>query len=124
MAWPAERRNRLWERTTRRGIMNQHKKGVVQMYALVLEEGEFEFLIDPQDLWSVPRVVVRSGWREAEVWLDEQGVSFRKPGKFGKRDERRILDLVDEHLDELLDAWFNLREDVRRDRLDRNILVD
>ena len=94
------------------------------MYALVLQEAEFEFLIDPRDLWSVPRVVVRSGWREAEVWLDEQGVSFRKSGKFGKRDEGRILDLVDEHLDELLDAWFHLREDVRRDRLDRNILVD
>ena len=94
------------------------------MYALVLQEAEFEFLIDPRDLWSVPRVVVRSGWREAEVWLDEQGVSFRKSGKFGKRDERRIIDLVDEHLDELLDAWFHLREDVRRDRLDRNILVD
>ena len=94
------------------------------MYALVLVEGDFEFLIDPRDLWSVPRVVVRSGWREAEVWLDEEGVSFRKPGKFGKRDEQRILALVNQHLDELLDSWFSLREDVRRDRLDRNTLVD
>ena len=31
------------------------------MYALVMQEGDFEFLIDPRDLWSVPRVVVRSG---------------------------------------------------------------
>jgi hypothetical protein len=94
------------------------------MYALVLEEEDFEFLIDPRDLWSVPRVIVRNGWREAEVWLDEEGVSFRRPGKFGKRDEDRILRLVADNLDTLLDAWFSLREDVKRDRLDRNTLVD
>jgi hypothetical protein len=94
------------------------------MYALVLQEEDFDFLIDPRDLWSVPRVIVRNGWREAEVWLDEEGVSFRRPGKFGKRDEERILRLVADNVDTLLDAWFSLREDVRRDRLDRNTLVD
>ena len=94
------------------------------MYALVLQEEGFDFLIDPRDLWSVPRVIARNGWREAEVWLDEEGVSFRRPGKFGKRDEERILRLVADNLDTLLDAWFSLREDVKRDRLDRNTLVD
>jgi len=47
-----------------------------------------------------------------------------KPSKFGTRDEGRVLALVREHMDELLDSWFNLREDVRRGRLERNTLVD
>ncbi|MGH7461600.1 MAG: hypothetical protein ACREMA_11320 [Longimicrobiales bacterium] len=93
------------------------------MYALVMEADGFEVLIDPAELWKPPRVLVRQGWRQAEVWLDDE-VSFRKPGKFGRRDEERILALVRTHLDELLGAWFGLKEDVRRDRLDRNQLVD
>ena len=94
------------------------------MYALVLEAEDFEFLIDPRDLWKPPRVLVRRGYAEGEVWLDEEDVSFMKPSRFSTRDERRVLALVREHLDTLLDAWFNLREDVRRGRLERNLLVD
>ncbi len=92
------------------------------MYALVLNVEEFEFLIDPRELWKPPRVLVRRGWQEAEVWLDDD-LDFRKPGRFKRRDEARILALVREHQDELLDAWFHLKEDVRRDRLERNLLV-
>ena len=94
------------------------------MYALVLEADDFEFLIDPRDLWKPARVLVRRGYAEGQVWLDEEDVSFVKPSKFGTRDEGRVLALVREHMDELLDSWFNLREDVRRGRLERNTLVD
>ena len=98
-----------------------HRENTV--YVFVMELDEFEFLIDPEELWKPPRILLRSGWREAEVWLDDE-VSFRRPGKFGKRDEQRILALVREHQDELLDTWFRLKDDVRKDRLDRNVLVD
>jgi hypothetical protein len=92
------------------------------MYVLVLEEDDFEFLIDPEELWNPPRVLMRNGWRVAEVWLDD--VSFRRCGKVGRRDEERILQLVRSHQDELLDTWFGLKDDVRKDRLDRNVLVE
>jgi uncharacterized protein DUF4160 len=92
------------------------------MYALVLEADGYDVLIDPRDLWKPPRVLVRRGWLEAEVWLDD--VSFRRPGKFGEREEKRILALVRENQDDLMEAWFHLKDDVRRDRLDRNVLVD
>ncbi|MGH7460712.1 MAG: DUF4160 domain-containing protein [Longimicrobiales bacterium] len=93
------------------------------MYALVLETDGFEFLIDPAELWKPPRVLVRRGWNEAEVWLDEE-VEVRKPGRFSRQDEARILGLVSTHLEDLLNCWFRLKDDVRRDRLDRNHLVE
>ena len=94
------------------------------MYAFVLEADGFEFLIDPAELWKPPRVLVRSGWRQAEVWLDEENISFRRSGRFGQREEAKILALVRENLGDFLAAWFRLREDVRRDRLDRNLLIE
>jgi hypothetical protein len=94
------------------------------VYALVLQAEGFEFLIDPRDLWKPARVIVRRGYAQGEVWLDEDDVSFLKPSRFGSRDERRVLALVREHLDTLLHAWCVLRDDVRRGRLERNQLVD
>ena len=102
-------------------VSDLHRETIV--YVLVMQQDDFEFLIDPQELWKPPRVLMRNGWREAEVWLEDE-ISFRRPGKFGKRDEERILALVREHQERLIDAWFSLKEDVRRDRLDRNVLVD
>ena len=55
---------------------------------------------------------------------DEDDISFMKPSKFTPRDERRVLALVREHFDDLLSAWCTLRDDVRRGRLERNLLVD
>ena len=74
------------------------------MFALVLEADGFQFLIDPRDLWKPPRVIVRRGYMEAMVWLDETDVSFMKPSKLSVRDQSEILALVRENLDELI-SW-------------------
>ena len=94
------------------------------MYALVLEAESFQFLIDPAMLWKPPRVVIRRGYLQTEVWLDETDISFMKPSKFSVRDQTLILKLVEEHLDELLSWWVSLKDDVRRGRLERNVLVN
>lgn len=94
------------------------------MYALILETEDFQFLIDPRDLWKPPRVVARKGWLTAEVWLDETDLSFMKPSCFSVREQTRILELVRENLDDLLMGWCTLKDDVRRGRLERNVLID
>lgn len=94
------------------------------MYALVLEAEGFQFLIDPAMLWKPPRVVVRRGYLQTEVWLDETDISFMRPSKFSVRDQTLILKLVEAHLDELLSWWVSLKDDVRRGRLERNVLVN
>jgi hypothetical protein len=96
----------------------------VSLYALVLETDGFEFVIDPRDLWKPPRVIVRRGYLRTEVWLDETDISFLKPSKFSVRDQQLILRLVRENIDDLLYSWADLKNDVRRGRLDRNVLVD
>jgi hypothetical protein len=105
---------RKWNRRERRP-----ERG---MYALVLEEDGYEFLIDTRDLWKPPRVLVRRGYAEGEVWLDDD-VSFVK-SRFMPRDEQRVLALVREHIDDLLMRFLTLKDDVRRGRLGRNLLVD
>ena len=94
------------------------------MYALVLETEGFQFLIDEHDLWKPPRAVVRRGYIETTVWLDETDISFLKPSKFSVRDQERILALTRENFDELLCWWCNLKNDVRRGRFERNVLID
>jgi hypothetical protein len=94
------------------------------VYALVLEIDDFEFLIDTRDLWKPPRVLVRRGYADAEVWLDEDDVSFAKPSRFIPRDERRVLAMVRANLEDLLGAFYSLKDDARRGRLERNVLVD
>jgi hypothetical protein len=94
------------------------------MYALILEVEGLEFLVDPALLWKPPRVTVRQGYLSAEVWLDETDISFVKPSRLSVRDQTRILRLVRENFDELLMCWCSLKNDVRRGRLERNVLVD
>ncbi len=94
------------------------------MYALVLEAEGFEFLIDPALLWKPPRVLVRRGGARTEVWLDETDLSFMRGSKFSVRDQTRILGLVRENFNDLLMWWCTLKDDVRRGRLERNVLVD
>ena len=93
------------------------------MYALVLEIDGFQFLIDPALLWKPPRVRVRRGYAEAEILLDETDISFMKPSKFSVRDQIEILRLVQDNLDSLLSWWCTLKDDARRGRLDRNVLI-
>jgi hypothetical protein len=92
-------------------------------YALVLEAEGCQFLIDPRALWKPPRVVVRCGHMEAEIWLDEDDVSFMR-SRLDADAERFVLALVREKLDELLMWWCTLKDDVRRGRLERNVLVE
>jgi hypothetical protein len=94
------------------------------MYALVLETDGFQFLIDPRLLWKPPRVLVRRGSIQTEVWLDETDISFLKASRFSVRDQTMILKLVEENLDELLNWWVGLKDDLRRGRLERNVLVN
>ena len=92
-------------------------------YALVLEAEGCQFLIDPRALWKPPRVMVRRGHAEAEIWLDEDDVSFMR-SRLDAQAERLVLALVKENIDELLMWWYTLKDDVRRGRLERNVLVD
>ena len=94
------------------------------MYALIMETEDFQFLIDPALLWKPPRVLIRRGHLRTEVWLDETDISFMKPSKFSVRDQTRILQLVRENFDDLLMWWCTLKDDVRRGRIERNVLVD
>ena len=66
------------------------------MHALILEAEGFKFVIDPRDLWKPPRVIVRKGYLQAEIWLDETDISFMKPNRFSVREQTRILELVRE----------------------------
>ena len=101
-------------------------------FAFVKAVDDVELLIDPRLLWGPPRVAVRRGHRMAEIWLDPEGpeVSSRKrsspevPDGFTAFEVRRLLALVADHLEELTEAWFALREDWRRGRLGRNVFVD
>jgi hypothetical protein len=92
-------------------------------YALVHEAEGFQFLIDPRALWKPPRVMVRRGHMEAEIWLDEDDLSFMR-SRLDANTERLVLALVSEKLDELLMWWYALKDDVRRGRLERNVLVE
>ncbi len=92
-------------------------------YALVLETDGYELLIDTRDLWRPERVIVRRGLDSAEVWLYEP-VSFASPPRLRPAERRRVLALVRAHREELLDRWCSLKDEVRRDRLERNLLVE
>ncbi len=93
-------------------------------YALVLETEGFEFLIDTRDLWRPEWVLVRRGLESADVWLDDEDVSFAAPPRLRPADQKRVLAIVRAHLDDLLMAWISLKDDVFRGRLGRNLLVD
>ena len=93
-------------------------------FALVMEVDDLEFLVDPGLLWGPPRVAVRRGLRVAEIWLHPDGPALSSLGRFTELEERRLLALVSEHLEDLTDAWFNLRQDRRRGRLHRHLFVD
>lgn len=114
-----ERAERLWARLDAFDRCRYQGR-----YVLVLEMDDFEFLLDPGHFWGPPRVVVRRGSGEAEAWLYEEGVELTRPSRFGRFAERRALDLVRDHAEELRDAWFRVREDDKRGRLGRNLLVD
>lgn len=92
-------------------------------YVLVHEAEGYQFLIDPRALWKPPRVLVRRSHAEAEIWLDEDNVSFMR-SRLDADTERLVLALVSDNLDELLMWWYTLRDDVRRGRLERNVLVE
>ena len=94
------------------------------MYALVLKAEGFEFLIDPALLWKPPRVPVRRGYTQIEVWLDETDISFMKASRFSVREQTCILQLVRQNFAELLASWCSLKDDLRRGRLERNALID
>jgi hypothetical protein len=94
------------------------------MYARVLATDGFEFLIDLRQLWKPPRLIVRRGHLQIEVWLDETDVSFLKASRFSVRDQHLILTLVRVHFNELRSAWNDLKNDARSGRLDRHLLVE
>jgi hypothetical protein len=93
-------------------------------FALVLETEGFEFLIDTRELWQPARVYVRRGPDISGVWLDEDDVSFMTPSRLRPAEPEQALALVRAHLDDLLDAWCSLKDDVFRGRLGRNLLVE
>ena len=93
------------------------------MYALVLEAEGYEFLFDHRNLWKPPTVHVRRGVRQAELWLSDE-VTLKRAGGFIPRETDKIVKLVEAHQDDLLTSWWDLKEDVRRGRLDRNTLVE
>jgi hypothetical protein len=89
-------------------------------YVVAMEIADLEFLMDPRLFYGPPRLLVRRGGQTAEVWLDEDDLRFIRTGPFTEADRRRILALVETHVDELIAWWFHFREDFKRGRLRRN----
>ncbi|MFO7894223.1 MAG: hypothetical protein R6U63_10845 [Longimicrobiales bacterium] len=89
-------------------------------YAVAMELGDLELLMDPRLFYGPPRLLVRREARTAEIWLDEEDLHFTRSGPFTEPERRRILEQVEENLDELTWRWFSYREDFKRGRLARN----
>lgn len=108
----------------RRMTWRRHSK-YLPRYALVHEESGFEFLIDTHRLHSISHVIVRRGRKTCEVNLygDETSAEVHF-SDFHRRDDDRILALVLLRFEELITWWYEIRNDWKRDRLERNVLVD
>lgn len=82
----------------------------------------YDFLIDCGMLYKPASIVVQKGYSRAEIYLSEP-ISVRRWGKFSEKEMNRILDLVEENQDELLDCFYSVREDEKRGRLhDRHVI--
>lgn len=69
----------------------------------VLIEAGFRFHFFSADGHEPPHVHVDKDGREAKVWLAE--VRFAKRGGFNEADMRRIISLVNENKQMLMEAW-------------------
>ena len=82
----------------------------------VTEIDGIDFLVDCGLLYKPASIVCERGYLRAEIYLSEP-ISVRHPGKFSDKELNRILTLVEENQDELLGAFYDIREDVKRGRL-------
>ncbi|HUP88273.1 MAG TPA: hypothetical protein VM100_02930 [Longimicrobiales bacterium] len=84
-----------------------------------------EFLIDTQRLHTISHVIVRRGRLKCEVSLygDDTEAEIRF-SDFKQADNDRILALVLLHFEELITWWYEVRNDWKRERLERNTLID
>ena len=92
-------------------------------YVRACEIDGYEFLVDCGMLYKPASIVAQKGYNRAEIYLSEP-VSVRRWGKFSEKEMNQILDIVEQHQDELLDWFYNVREDEKRGRLlERHTLV-
>ncbi len=89
-------------------------------YAVAMQVGDLEFLMDPRLFYGPPRLLVRRGAETAEIWLGEDDLHFTRTGPFQDAEQLQILLAVDDNMDELIERWFWYREDFKRGRLRRN----
>lgn len=92
-------------------------------YALVHEEGGYEFLVDTHKLNSLSLIRIRRGRRSCVVWIDDDEVVIESTD-FGEDETSRIRDLAEESHDDLLMWFLTIRNDWKWGRLERNCLVD
>jgi hypothetical protein len=92
-------------------------------YALVREEVGYEFLVDTHKLYGLSLITVRRGRNSCIVWVDEAVVEI-EASDFGERDIAKIRELAQKNKDELQMWFMEIRSDWKRDRLERNCLID
>lgn len=71
----------------------------------VLRKYGFRFHFYSGDRYEPPHIQVDGNGGEAKVWLED--LSVAESGGFSQKDLRRILDVVEEHRQQILEAWYD-----------------
>ncbi len=69
----------------------------------VLRPGPYRFFFYSGDRDEPPHIHVERDRNIAKLWLDP--VRLQRSGGFSRSEVNRILDLVDEHRERLLESW-------------------
>jgi len=105
------------------GFTGLRRRRYLARYALVHEDGGYEFLVDTHKLYGLSLIKIRRGRRICTVWVDEDEVTVEDTD-FGEQETAKIRDLAQKDREEL-QMWFvEIRNDWKRDRLERNCLID
>lgn len=75
----------------------------VSMMPTVLRKYGFRFHFYSADRYEPPHIHVDGNGGEAKVWLADLKVA--EAGGFSQRDLARILEVVEEHRQQMLEAW-------------------
>ena len=104
-------------------MYNRHRKRYLARYALVHEEGGYEFLVDTHKLYGLSLITVRRGQHKCVVWIDEPEVEIEH-SEFSEQETAAVKALAEQNADDLLMWFLTIRNDWKRDRLERNVLID
>lgn len=116
MAQPRVQRHRV-------PMYHDRRHRYLARFALVHEEDGYEFLVDTHKLRGLSLITVRRGRRRCVVWVDEDEVTVEDTD-FCAAETSRICALAQNNRDDLQMWFLSVRNDWKRDRLERNCLVD